>query len=99
MYVRFRVSEQGEFLLQVNNIYVLLRLGMQVLQQGRKYEISIKKTKSKGWGRYMKVPAIWAPLMQLRLGVFARENIPPGRFIGVYTGELLTEGIVGKRSP
>ncbi|ELU40936.1 SET domain-containing protein [Rhizoctonia solani AG-1 IA] len=32
-------------------------------------------------------------------GVFAKENIPAGRFIGIYTGELLTEGMASKRAP
>ncbi|CAE6346327.1 unnamed protein product, partial [Rhizoctonia solani] len=32
-------------------------------------------------------------------GVFAKESIPAGRFIGIYTGELLTEGMASKRAP
>ncbi|CAE6496030.1 unnamed protein product [Rhizoctonia solani] len=32
-------------------------------------------------------------------GVFAKENIPAGMFIGIYTGELLTEGMASKRAP
>ncbi|KAG9120594.1 hypothetical protein FRC07_003848 [Ceratobasidium sp. 392] len=32
-------------------------------------------------------------------GVFAGEHIPSGSYIGIYTGELLTEGIASKRSP
>ncbi|QRV79725.1 SET domain protein [Ceratobasidium sp. AG-Ba] len=31
-------------------------------------------------------------------GVFAKEHIPPGSYLGVYTGELLTEGMAYKRS-
>ncbi|KAG8746630.1 hypothetical protein FRC10_004233 [Ceratobasidium sp. 414] len=31
-------------------------------------------------------------------GVFAGEYIPPGAYLGVYTGELLTEGFASKRA-
>ncbi|CAE6451832.1 unnamed protein product [Rhizoctonia solani] len=58
-----------------------LECSNKVLQQGRKYDIAIRKTKGKGWG------------------VFAKESIPAGRFIGIYTGELLTEGMASKRAP
>ncbi|CAE6505965.1 unnamed protein product [Rhizoctonia solani] len=58
-----------------------LECSNKVLQQGRKYDISIRKTPGKGWG------------------VFAKEFIPGGMFIGIYTGELLTEGMVSKRAP
>ncbi|KAF8750918.1 SET protein [Rhizoctonia solani] len=61
-----------------------LECSNKVLQQGRKYDISIRKTKGKGWGGHC---------------VFAKENIPAGRFIGIYTGELLTEGMASKRAP
>lgn len=49
-----------------------------------------------GWVHIFVPPSSSDPLA---LGVFAKETIPAGAFIGVYTGELLTEGIVGKRSP
>ncbi|CAE7190481.1 unnamed protein product, partial [Rhizoctonia solani] len=58
-----------------------LECSNKVLQQGRQYDIAIRKTKGKGWG------------------VFAKENIPAGRFIGIYTGELLSEGMASKRAP
>ncbi|CUA67552.1 hypothetical protein RSOLAG22IIIB_13437 [Rhizoctonia solani] len=58
-----------------------LECSNKVLQQGRKHDITIRKTKGKGWG------------------VFAKEFIPAGRFIGIYTGELLTEGMASKRAP
>ncbi|CAE6444876.1 unnamed protein product [Rhizoctonia solani] len=58
-----------------------LECSNKVLQQGRKYDIAIRKTLGKGWG------------------VFAKEFIPAGMFIGIYTGELLTEGMASKRAP
>ncbi|EAU87055.2 hypothetical protein CC1G_12392 [Coprinopsis cinerea okayama7 len=46
----------------------------RVVQNGRKVQVSIQKTKHKGWG------------------VFAGpKKIPKGTFLGVYSGELLTD--------
>lgn len=72
---------------------------LQVLQQGRKHAITIKKTKTKGWGAVETSASILISfLTPVSSGVFAKETIPAGSYIGVYTGELLTEGFAGKRA-
>ncbi|KAF9531381.1 hypothetical protein CPB83DRAFT_761575 [Crepidotus variabilis] len=52
----------------------------RVVQQGRKYDIAIQKTRHKGWGIFN-----------------GKTHIPKFRFIGIYSGEILTDKEAHKR--
>lgn len=71
-------------------------MSLQVVQHGRKCAVQIGKTKNKGWGRIL----FSLPMLCLlcSVGVFAgSKKIYDGAFLGIYSGELLTEEVAEER--
>jgi histone-lysine N-methyltransferase SUV39H len=63
----------------------------QVVQNGRKVQVNIVKTEEKGWGKKESPSSI--SLLILGIGVFAGQSMEAGTFLGIYSGELITEAI------
>jgi hypothetical protein len=62
-----------------------------VIQHGRRRDVKIDlfKTRLKGWGA--SVPVRKSPEGLTIVGIRAREGIPFGSLLGVYSGELITD--------
>ena len=72
----------------VSAFYILKYI--QVVQNGRKVKVNIVKTEEKGWGK-QRSHSSRADLLILHTGVFAGERMEAGTFLGMYSGELVTE--------
>jgi histone-lysine N-methyltransferase SUV39H len=65
--------------------------GFQVVQLGRKVKVNLVKTEKKGWGTSLEFRPGFRLSNESHSGVFAGQRILKGTFIGVYSGELITD--------
>ena len=63
---------------------------IQVVQNGRKVQVNIVKTEKKGWGK-PRSSSHSSVILISDVGVFAGEKMEAGTFLGIYSGELITE--------
>ena len=64
---------------------------VQVVQNGRKVQVNIVKTEKKGWGKSSFSSS--NSFSSKNAGVFSGEKMEAGTFLGIYSGELITEAI------